>query len=226
MKHRVVRGEVAYRRYDGSPRGREWFRFDIYPGAGRTMSTVSEIHDSQILRHVVYTVDEDWRPQDASVRLSIAGAFVGSGWFRFAEDLAECESWTAAAGRISQRVDLDVWTPGFGPHPVVADCWLLAAFDLTGPSIQTVRGIRTSSPEPNGGTGPMLHVIDLSVEYVGEEEVEVPAGAFPTRHFRFLLGDDLPPEDLWITADHTLVRITWDVFQTSYELDRITEIGA
>lgn len=111
---RTYRARIAYI-HDGTAgesgrepapfeRGREWVSVSVSPDGSRTLSARCEMDDSQVERHVVYAVDARWRPLDASIRLSVRGAFTGSGWFRFAEDMAECETLMVDGGRVSQRI--------------------------------------------------------------------------------------------------------------------------
>ncbi len=76
-----------------------------------------------------------------------------------------------------------------------------------------------SSPLPNGASGPLLGLTHLRLEHVGPEEVTVPAGTFATEHFRFVFTDGRAPEELWvIPGDWQLVKIRWDLLETTYEL--------
>jgi hypothetical protein len=219
MEHQNYRGKIIYRGDSVGERGREWFSVTRHRNGDRTLRAMCEIDDTQVLRDVVYTANAAWQPLDAFVRLTVRDEFMGSGWFRFSERLAECETWMAEGGRVSQRFELERRVPFFGVHPVAADCWCLGGFDLSKPQkIQTLQGGMMSSPLPNGASGPILSRFDLTIEYLGEEEVSVPAGTFPTRHFRFLLHDT-PAEDLWCYGDDLIfVKIRWDLLKTTYEL--------
>ena len=66
------------------------------------------------LRDVTYTVDQNWVPQDAFVRLSVNGTFKGSSWFKFSENIIECENFTKEAGRVSQKQVLKGPIQSFG----------------------------------------------------------------------------------------------------------------
>ena len=57
-----------------------------------------------------------------------------------------------------------------------------------------------SSREHDGCSGPNLCTTQFGLEYIGREEVTVPAGTFETDHYRFVL-DHHPTEDLWCTTD-------------------------
>ena len=223
MKHRTIRGKILYLDNETGETGREWFTITVQPEGRRTLRAQCEMDDRRLLRDVIYSVDADWYPVDCFVRLSIEEQLTGTGWFRFTDRLAECETLTAAAGRVSQRRDLAVRTPSFGAHPIVCDIWHLARFDRSkGERIQPSRNVLLSSPEPDGGSGPMFSAMDLTID-VGPEEVTVPAGTFEADHFRFLL-DHKEPEELWCMGEDFLpIKIAYPIFNATYELAEITE---
>lgn len=218
MEHTTVTGRIAYRRFDGRLRGHETFHLTVHTGGDRTIRAVSEIYDSAILRDVTYTVDRDWRPVDAAIRLRVHGRFVGSSWFRFDGRRAECEAYLADGGRISQTIVLDTPAATFNPHPVQADMWHFGPYDHAGERVQTFK-VLTASPLHDGASGPMLAALDLPIEYLGRETITVEAGTFPAVHFRFLHESDWPPQDAWCYGDDLiLVRMDWEFTETTYEL--------
>ncbi len=145
--------------------------------------------------------------------------FMGSGWFHFTDQLAECETFMADRGRVSQRINISQRPPFFGAHPVACDSWCTGGFNHSlEQNIQVLPQGMMSSLLSNGASGPMLHPQDLRVEYLGQEEVTVPAGTFMTRHYRFLL-EDIPSEDVWCYGpDNLFVKIRWDLLSTTYVL--------
>ncbi|MCY4369661.1 MAG: hypothetical protein OXF41_09655 [bacterium] len=218
MKHRTVTGRISYRRSDGWLRGHETFHLTVHSGGDRTIRSVSEIYDSGILRDVTYTVDRNWRPRDAAIRLRIHDEFVGSSWFRFDGQRAECEAYLADGGRVSQRISLDVPVATFNPHPVQVDMWHFGPYDHDGEQVQTLK-VLTASPLHDGASGPMLAALDLPIEHVGRETLTVEAGTFVTEHYRFLHEGDWPPQDAWCYGDDLiLVRMDWEFTATRYEL--------
>lgn len=226
MKHRTIRGKILYLDNETRETGREWFTITVQPDGRRTLRAQCEMDDRRLLRDVIYSVDADWYPLDCFVRLSIEERLTGTGWFRFTDRLAECETFTAAAGRLSQRRDLTERTPSFGAHPVVCDIWHLARFDRSkGERIQTSRNVLLSAREPDGGSGPMFSAMDLTIEYVGREEVTVPAGTFEADHFRFLLDNvGMEPEELWCVGEDFLpIKIAYPIFNATYELAELTQ---
>ena len=219
MEHRSYRGKVLYLSDGMGEMGREWFTVTIQPDGTRTMRAQCEMDDDCLLRDVVITVDADWCPLDAFVRLSIKERFFGSAWFRFSDKLAECEAYTAADGRVSQRMELEQRTPSFGTHPVHNDAWRLAKYDKSsGELTQRLDGTLSSSGLPNGGSGPLLTRTYSIFKYIGPERVSVSAGEFDTEHFQLLFGD-FSPIDVWAYGEDCIpVRLRWDHLAQTYEL--------
>ena len=213
MKHRNMRGKILYLTAEAQPqeRGREWFTVTFHEDGQRTVRSHCEIEaglvtDRSVTRDVTYTVDSDYKPLDGYVRLHESGRFLGTGWFRVTDKMAECESFNIKDGRVSQHFDLVTPTPSVGAHALTCDVLHCARFDhATGERIQSARGAMLTSLEHDGCSGPILAPIDFKIEYVGREKIQVPAGEFESDHYRFLLDGTLPKEhpteDLWCTPD-------------------------
>ena len=241
MPHRTIRGRIRYTSNqpgrEGHERGREHFTITIHRDGRRTLRAVSEIDDPPpVLRDVTLSLGADWRPRDASVRLSVDDHFVGSSWFAFHEHTIECEGYTAREGRISQRLELDGPPCTFGAHPIQGDAWHLNIVDLSrGPHWQTYPRLVMSSLDHRGATGPMLvvHPIGLRLAYLGEQRVTVVAGTFDALHFRYgppsgeapvetsNAPTRHPPYEIWCTADGEylfLKAFVTGYMMTAYEL--------
>jgi hypothetical protein len=228
--HSSVFGEIAYLSakpgHEGTERGRENFQIHVHADGCRTVTAHCEIDEApSVMRDITYSVDADWMPTDCFVRLSVGDRFTGSGWFRFAADHAECETWSAAEGRVTQRMELARPLETFQNHAIACDAWHLRLYDLSqGPGVQVIEPILLSSPDHRGATGPMLFSIGIGVEYVGEETIEVMAGTFDALHFRFVstpgLPQEHPPYDVWCTPDEFLFLrgLTGGYMRTHYEL--------
>jgi hypothetical protein len=234
---RQFRGRILYtsRKPErlGQERGREWWSMVVGANGWRTLHSQSEIDDSpSVLRYVTLTVDDHWSPRQAHVRIAVEGADVGSSWYRFEDGLGECEGYTVAEGRLSQRVKYDAPLRGLISHPIQADAWLCSAYPLEeGPGTRTMRFL-TTSHDHRGATGPMLlrDVTDWS--FVGRERIEVAAGTFDALHF-YLGSDDTwaegdvshhPPYHIWCTADGNYIFLRAHVagyMQTHYELEHL-----
>ena len=208
-------------------RGIERFSVSVAPDGSRTLHATCEIFDRRVSKDVVYSVDRDFRPIDAYVRLVKDGTLLGTGWFRFGERWAELEAFNRQIGRITQRIERAGIVPTFGPHPLACDVWHLAAYDhRAGPKVQYLDSM-LSSVEHDGCSGPMLHPVRFGIEFVGAEEITVAAGRFATHRYRFHLAGSLPeehpPEELWcLPDDFIIVKIRVDGYlATTYELTEL-----
>ena len=205
MKHTNYRGKVSCMTVrDGKPfeRGREWFAITSHEDGQRTLRMQCELDDRHLVRDVTYTLDPQLRPLDCFVRLHKHGQFLGSGWCRFTATEAECETYSAQLGRVSQRVGLAAPARAFGMHPVNGDALLVTAFDHSKPElIQPAHNVFISSLEHDGSSGPLVLPIGFSIEYLGREPVATKAGTFEADHYRFLLERtfpaDHPTEEIW-----------------------------
>lgn len=232
MKHRTIRGKILYtsRKPDrmGAERGRESFIITVHGDGKRTLRACCEIDDPPtVLRDVVLSVDADYFPLDCFTRLTIDDKFEGSGWMRFTESCAETEAFSARDGRIAQRFDLARRVRWLASHPIASDGMGFAIFDRArGPGKIFFPDMMVTSPDHRGATGPLLFKLGFGLEYLGDEEIAVPAGTFEAHHFRYVdtagqLPEEHPQYDVWCTADEDFVFLRGAVggyMQTFYEL--------
>jgi len=235
MKHRTLRGRILYtsKKPDrvGQERGRENFVITKHTDGKVTIRATCEIDepDPTVLRDVIYSLDENGRPMDCHVRLTIGDRFMGSGWFRMGEGFIECESYGPSIGRVSQQMPVEGRYDGFGTHPIVGDAYMTKCMDLSlGPHKRVLRAF-LPSVDHRGATPPLVAESKIFLEYVGEEEATTPAGTFQCRRFRFsdeeggMASKDgaHPVYDVWVTADEDSLFVKGGVggyMQTWYEL--------
>ena len=233
--HRSVRGTIAYTsekpERKGQERGREYFHIDVHSDGRRTITAHCEIDDRpSVMRDITYSLDADWMPTDCFVRITVGDRFMGTGWFRFHPEYAECETYTVLEGRVTQRMDLANPLVTFQNHAIACDAWHLRLFDRSqGAGVQGIEQVLLSSPDHRGASGPMLFSIGIGIEYVGEERIEVKAGTFDALHFRFVsspgLPQEHPPYDVWCTNDGEFLflrGITGGYMLTHYELAELS----
>jgi hypothetical protein len=222
MKHRSYSGKVLYLTDGKGEMGREIFYVTIQPDGTRTMRATCEMDDDRLLRDVVMTVNKEWQPTDAFVRLTIEEKFFGSSWFRFTDTTAECQGYTANEGRINQVFETQRRTSKFGTHPVHGDAWGLAEFKDRSPGeISLRRGPTFSSSHlPNGGSGPYLMPTGdyIKRKFIGMEDITVKAGTFHAAHFQMVF-EQHPPIDIWATPEDCIpIRLRWDLLKQTYDL--------
>jgi hypothetical protein len=226
MDQRNVRGKILYIGSDGAERGREWFSMTFHEDGQHTLRAHCEIDDTEVIREVTYTMDQNWRPLDCFNRLHVNRKFLGTGWVRVDGAEAECEVLNTTLGRVSQRVSLDGPAHSLTVHPLTCDVFHCAGYDHgSSQNPQTLTNVLSTSPLPNGGSGPFLSVGQVTVQYDGREEITVPAGTFEVDHYHFVLKpqpDGTPRrEDVWcLPEDFTFVKVTVDGFlkNSRYEL--------
>ncbi len=235
MQHRTIRGRILYTSKKpemmDKERGRETFTFTRQTDGKLTFTAHCEIEDPlpTVMRDITYSLDENDRPMDCFVRLTVGNEFMGAGFFRLGPDYVECESYGPSIGRISQRVAVEPGYDGFGTHPIQGDAYLTKCMDLSkGPHKRKIRTYLPSS-DHRGATPPVTAEVTMYLEYVGEETVTVKAGTFPARHYIFsdeeggMAGKDgaHPQYDMWVTADADSIFLKGGVggyMQTWYEL--------
>jgi len=226
MDHRNIRGKILYIGGDGEERGREWFSMTFHEDDQRSLRAHCEIDDTEVIREVIYTMDENWRPLDCFNRLHVGRKFLGSGWVWVNGNQAECEVFNTTLGRVSQTISLDSPPISLTVHPLTCDVFHCAGYNHENDeNPQTLVNVLSTSPLPNGGSGPFLSVGDIIVMYDGREEITVPAGTFEVDHYHFILkrkpDGTVRREDVWcIPGDYTFVKVTVDGFlkNSKYEL--------
>ncbi|MEE3623494.1 hypothetical protein UCD39_05760 [Nitrospirillum sp. BR 11752] len=235
MQHRTLRGRIRYTSRKpgrvGEERGRESFTITRHTDGKVTIRALCEIEEPAptVLRDVIYSLDENDRPMDCHVRLTVGDRFMGSGWFRMTPEQIECVSYGPTIGRISQVMPVNGHYDGFGTHPIIGDAYMTRCMDVArGPHKRPLRAF-LPSPDHRGATPPLVAETNLFLEYVGDETVTVAAGTFDCRHFRFtdenasMASKDgaHPPYDVWVTRDEDSLFVQGGVggyMLTWYEL--------
>jgi hypothetical protein len=218
VQHRTYHYKIAYIGPQGE-RGREWCTVSVHGNGDRTIRALCVMDDSQVLRDVTYTVDRTWHPIDAFVRLTVMDRFMGSAWFRFAGRTVECEAYTAAEGRLSQRLTYDEVPHSFVTHPVACDVWHFANIDRTKPNEIQSSLSASCSPLPNGASGPMLGISRHRFRYLGRQKTSAPAGTYDTEHVEFVGRDGVAHLKAWCTPnDRILVRMEFEPLKSVYQL--------
>jgi hypothetical protein len=201
------RGRIDYlANKDGSRWGFEEWTMTCGVDGLRVLNVHCEMRfaGEEVVRDSMLSVDSQWQPVESYVRIMNHGRMTGTGWFRFSGDAAECESWSEAGGRISQRLPITRPMRGFGIHAVQSDGWMAAGFpwDKGAGHTHFWSTSLLHSLHHFGATGPWLHPSTSGLRFEGEEEVEVPAGRFACRRVSFAaMTNNHPPYDMWISTD-------------------------
>lgn len=196
----VRRAEGVYRYEtlgDGRVRGEERFQLFVHPDGSRTLSIWHDLAARNAQFTVVLRNGADFRPLDAFVSYWNGGRFKGAAHF-----LVEGGTLTAIsrgpAGIVPQRMEVPA-VFSIGTHPVAGDGWHTAGYDSQRGGQQTLTlyslEAGTDVSKPVVGT-----LRPLTVERLGVETVEVPAGRFEAERWR-LSGVN----DLWVVGPDRLV---------------------
>lgn len=210
-------GRIAYRRRsDGALWGEEHWTVRRAPDGTRTLTVhcAMRLGEDDVVRDTILSVDAGFQPIDAFVRIANHGRMTGTGWFRFGESQAECESWTAAEGRISQRMPLTRPMRGFGIHALIGDGWMTATFPAGAPAGTThLWGTNLlHSIHHLGATGPIIATSSSGLTFVGVEQAIVKAGRFACRAYDFAgMTNGHPPYRMWISDDADRIYIRGEV---------------
>lgn len=205
--------------------GREFFSVTVQADGERTLRAQCEMDNDRLLRDVVVTVDELWRPRDAFIRLVVDERLIGTSWFYFTDTHAVCEGYTAADGRLSQALPKDNRTPYFGTHALHGDAWVVGRLrQHRGELRDFPLATFASSILSNGGSGPALIPLTpgfSNIHDLGRERLTVPAGSFDTQHLRI----DVPGVDsfeVWAGGEDCLpVQLRSHTLGQTYVLQEI-----
>ena len=210
-------GRIEYRRRgSGELWGQDEIRITRGADGLRVFAAHCEMHfdGENVVRDSVLSVQNDFHPRDAFVRIMRRGRLTGTGWFLFSDTEAICESWTEAEGRISQRMAITRPIRGFGIHAVQGDGWLGATFPYDkGPGhVQFFGRNLLHSLHHFGATGPFIVTSESGLRYVGPETVTVPAGTFDCHRIAFVgLTNNHPDYDMWLTRDGDFIYVKGEV---------------
>ncbi len=234
--HKVYQGTITYLSHKkermNEERGREFYTLVVHGDGSRTMTVHTEIDDRpSVHRDAIYSLDKDWLPTDCMMRLTVGDKFMGTGWMKFHDGWAECETFTATEGRVSQTRDTAGRLKTFQNHSIACDSWHFKHYDFAKGGIQRIPQVLLSSADHRGATGPLFFEIGISLTYVGKEKVTVGAGTFDAYKCQFPINSELPeehpPYEVWITADGEFTFLKGGVagyMQTYYELTSFAEV--
>ncbi len=197
----IVRRAAGTYRYetisDGRLRGEERFQLFVHPDGSRTLNVWHDLAARNAQFTVVLRNAADFRPLEAFVSYWNAARFKGSAHFLVDGAIVTVTS-RGPYGLVPQRLEVPA-VFSIGTHPVAGDGWHTAGYDPARGGVQSLQLLSveagTDFTKPVHGT-----VVPLSVERLGEETVEVPAGRFDAVRWR-LSGVN----DLWLVGEDRLV---------------------
>lgn len=182
---------------DGRLRGEERFQLFVHPDGTRTLMVWHDLFARDAQFSVMLRSAVDFRPLEAFVSYWNAGSFKGSAQIRVQGPQLNATS-SGPAGIVAQELTVPA-AFSIGTHPVAADGWHAAWYDRAQGGVQTST---IYSMEASTDLGkPVLGTLrPLTIEFIGRETVEVPAGRFEAEHWK-VAGVN----DLWVVGEDRLV---------------------
>lgn len=215
---RWAEGSYQYRALsDDRATGRETFRLTVAPDGTRTMRVYTDIFSRGVQANVVVRVASTFRPLTAYVDISTKGVLKGSAFYIAGDRGIDATVVDAVGQQVRTHSDMPEQF-SFGTHPLALDGWStwyapVVPGQIAKGAIYLVNGDATNARPMVGDVTP----VDL--EYVGEEQVTVPAGTFPTQHYR-IAGQS----DVWVTGeDRLLVKYVWSKIDRQYLLSELIQ---
>jgi hypothetical protein len=213
-----ARGKYAYvSTVNNVQNGEEsWFLTEHSDGS-RTLRATNSYNDrAKTFRDVVLRVDSSFRPLEAYANVWVDGTWRGSGLFNVTGNVLDAVI-NGPNGRQTQTLSVpDEFS--FVPHPISTDSWPTWYYDKKSGGVQDVTLYAFDGR--GAGVGGILGSLQTTtIEYLGEEEIETPAGTFLCDHFVMEGGDP----HLYIFGRHRLLaKMTWDLADVEYVLSEYT----
>ena len=213
-----ARGKYAYvSTVDNAQNGEEAWFLTVHADGSRTIRATNSYNDRmRTFRDVVLRVDASFRPIEAYANVWIDGQWRGSGLFSVTHNMLDAVI-NGPNGRQTQSLSVpDEFS--FVPHPISTDSWPAWYYDKEAGGPQDV--VLYAFDGRGAGVGGILGRLQTStLEYLGEEEIETPAGKFLCDHFVMGGGDP----HLYIFGPHRLLaKMTWKLADVEYVLSEYT----
>ena len=209
---RWVKGEYEYRTLKSQAvRGGENFYLTVHRDGSRTMRALTDIATRDVQANVVLRVADNFRPLDAFVSMFTKGGYKGAITIHVDGDTLRATT-TGPTGQLDQITKVPAQF-SLVVHPLALDSWhpwyIAPTKGVRQPGMQYL--LNTDGDVAKALSG---QVQPESFEYMGEEDVSVPAGTFKTTHVR--MGGH---SDIWVTGpDRILVRYVWAEIDRDYVL--------
>jgi hypothetical protein len=197
--------------------GEETWFLTVHRDGSRTVRSTNSYNDRmKTFRDVILRVDKSFRPVEAYANVWIDGQWRGSGLFSVTGDLLDAVV-NGPNGRLTQTLTVPREF-SFVPHPIATDSWPSWYYDKELGGAQKVT-LYSFDGRGSGVGGILGQLQTTSIEYIGEEAIETPAGTFICDHFIF--GDGDP--HLYIFGPHRmLAKMTWKLADVEYVLSEYT----
>lgn len=220
---RHISGLISYKDESGAQCGIESFTLSDFGGA-RSLRALCVLDDVGLVRDVTMAMRSDWSPVDGFCRLTRNGVEEAVLWFEVGHDQVRVEGKIGSEALPSQTIATNGRLAYLGLHPLQGDALIAQQRGTEKVGEYVAIEALTNSISPNGDEAVGVRPLQIDVAYIGEAEVEVPAGRFAARHYRLRWQREWPPADLWVRReDCVFLRMTWAQVTTYYELESLGE---
>jgi hypothetical protein len=213
-------GKVEYRKIStGEVSGSEDWHITVHPDGSRTLETRNRLDLAGYQRHVMYRVAETFRPLDVTAVYWVKGEWRGTGLFAVTGNNLEAIVNTPDGLIRQTRMVPDQFS--FIPHPLQSNAWHTWYYDRAKGGKQTTT-VYDMDPGAQAASSMLGKVYTQTIEYLGTEEMTVPAGTFTVDRFNI---DNAV--DIYLTGpDRVLVRFLWTPADADYVLVEYRDSGS
>lgn len=179
---RQTSGVLAFRALStGKIRGEERFHITVHPDGSRTVAAISRYGPRDIQRHSLSRFDGAFRPIDSALQYWIEGQWRASG--SIVLDGTHMTV-TSRSPQGEHTHNLEIFGPvALLPHQLTPDSMRVLLYDkvLGGRQAFTMYSPDALAEGPKGLLGERT---TQHITFIGEQMVTVPAGTFPTDHYK------------------------------------------
>jgi hypothetical protein len=211
---RWSRGKFVYRKLStGQENGQEEFLLVVDRDGVRTLrATNAFIDHMEIWRHVVFRVDQRFRPLDVYLDYHVDGRWRGSGLFIVGKDSMRAminspQGVREAVLPVPERFSLI-------PHPISSNSWPAWYYDRKQGGRQPVT-LYSFDGQARDADGMLGAFQQQTIALKGTETLRLPAGEFPCDWFEFNDGD---PLICLFGPDQLIAKMVWKRADVEYLL--------
>jgi hypothetical protein len=202
---RWAEGSYLYLADEGRrQRGTERFRMHVHPDGTRTLMMWHDLFARSLQYSVMLRVADDFRPLQEFANYWTDTGYKGSVFINVNVNGDRLEAISnGPLGRIAQSLTVPQRL-SIGSHPVSGDGWHTWHLASQPRGAQGTGALYALDASNDLGKPALGSLANLTVEVLGGEQIQVPAGKFDTVHYR-LAGRS----DVWITMpDRIVIRMT------------------
>lgn len=192
--------------------GHEHWSLFVHPDGSRTVSVRMINNQYNLFRTIVHRVDAQFRPLECQLLYYRDGRRMGSAWFQVDGNTLHAEA-NLPSGRLTHTVAVPEQFSMVNHAAAVEGWhfWYCPKDDA--PHQATLYNLRVNATTSEGVLG---RVHTRTIQHLGAEEIETPAGTFASDHYAF--GD---PSRIWVHGEDRMpVRLRFEAADTEFVLSK------